>query len=71
MRPPLTLGALVRMNADYFPESSNCWDSLGEVNMVAGDNEQAISCYEKAVALEPRNRNAAEKLAELRGEAKE
>jgi tetratricopeptide (TPR) repeat protein len=57
---------IFRMNAEQFPESGNAWDSLGEAHAAAGDREQAIACYEKAVAIEPRNRNAAEQLEKLR-----
>ena len=55
-------------NVGLFPGSSNLYDSLGEGYMLRGDTELAITNYEKSLELEPRNRNAAEKLAELRGE---
>jgi tetratricopeptide (TPR) repeat protein len=55
-----------RLNAEQFPESSNVWDSLGEAYAAAGDREQAIASFAKAVELEPRNRHAAEQLEGLR-----
>jgi cytochrome c-type biogenesis protein CcmH/NrfG len=42
------------------------WDSLGEAYAAAGDREQAIASFAKAVELEPRNRHAAEQLEGLR-----
>lgn len=55
-----------KLNAEEFPESGNVWDSLGEGWLAVGDRDQAISCYEKAVELDPRNRNAAAQLEKLR-----
>ena len=38
-------------NTIRFPESSNAWDSLGEAYLTYKDYENAIVCYQKAVAL--------------------
>jgi tetratricopeptide (TPR) repeat protein len=59
--------AIFRLNAEQFPESANAWDSLGEAYLAAGETEQAIESYEKSLALDPENRNAAEKLRQIRG----
>lgn len=61
-------GALLvfRRNAELFPESGNVYDSLGEVHAALGDTARAIESYGRALELEPRNRNAARRLEELR-----
>lgn len=46
------------LNADRFPGGWAVWDSLGEGLMNAGRNVEAISAYEKALALSPDNFNA-------------
>jgi tetratricopeptide (TPR) repeat protein len=60
--------AIFRLNVEQFPESANAWDSLGEGYLAAGETEQAIESYEKSLELNPENRNAAEKLREIRGD---
>ena len=60
--------AVFERNLEFYPGSSNAHDSLGEALAARGDTARAIAAYERAVALEPRNRNAARRLAELRGE---
>lgn len=62
---------MFRLNADQFPESGNVWDSLGEAYLAVGDRDQAVACYEKAVAMDPRNRNAAAQLEKIRSESGE
>jgi hypothetical protein len=54
------------MNAGYYPRSPNVWDSLGEMYAARGDRAASIRMYEKSLALDPGNRNAARKLEELR-----
>jgi hypothetical protein len=58
---------IFRRNVERFPESGNVHDSLGEAYMLRGDRELAIESYERSLELDPRNRNAEEKLRELRG----
>lgn len=57
--------AIFALNAKQFPQSSNVWDSLAEAYMMAGDKEQAIANYRKALERDPANKNAAEKLRQL------
>lgn len=57
---------LFRLNVKLFPESSRVWDSLGEGTMVAGNNDLAISHYEKSLALNPSNENARRILEKLK-----
>lgn len=57
---------IFRLNARLFPESSRVWDSLGEGTMVAGNNDLAISYYEKSLALNSSNDNARRILEKLK-----
>ncbi len=44
---------VLQMNAQLFPESANCWDSLAEAHLKSGDKEKAIELYNKAIELDP------------------
>ncbi|MBS4016199.1 MAG: tetratricopeptide repeat protein [Candidatus Latescibacteria bacterium] len=55
-----------RLNVYLYPKSANTYDSLGEAYMLAGNTELAIENYEKSLALDPSNKNAAENLKKLR-----
>lgn len=57
---------IFKMNTTIFPESSNAFDSLGEVYVLKGNKEKAIESYEKSVFLDPNNINAIKKLKELK-----
>jgi len=56
-----------RLNVYLYPESANTYDSLGDAYILAGDTELAIKSYEKSLALDPTNKNAVEKLKQLKG----
>lgn len=58
---------IFELNVEMYPEAWNPWDSLGEAHMTAGNKERAIQCYEKSLALNPKNENAQKMLAKLRG----
>lgn len=45
---------------EFFPRSSGVWESLGFVHVRAGNKDQAIAAYDKAVELDPKNRGAQE-----------
>jgi tetratricopeptide (TPR) repeat protein len=49
---------LFKLNTEYYPESSNAFDSLGEAYMEAGDTELAVENYRKSLDLDPNNTNA-------------
>jgi cytochrome c-type biogenesis protein CcmH/NrfG len=55
-----------RLNAEEYPRSANVYDSLGEAYTAAGNIAEAIRNYERSLQLDPANRNASEKLLELR-----
>lgn len=56
---------LFQLNAWLYPESANAYDSLAEGYMDNGQKDLAIQNYEKSVAMNPRNRNAAAMLKKL------
>ncbi len=58
---------IFKLNTEAYPQSSNVWDSLGEAYMNQGNKELAIKNYEKALALDPSNGNAATILKRLHG----
>lgn len=57
---------IFKINIQEYPEFWNCYDSLGEAYMNAGQKELAIQNYEKSVKLNPQNTNGAEMLKKLR-----
>jgi glyoxylase-like metal-dependent hydrolase (beta-lactamase superfamily II) len=57
---------LFRINAKLFPESWNCYDSLGEGLLAVGDQEGAVVMYKKSLELNPENQNGKEMLEKIR-----
>ena len=53
-------------NVQDFPQSSNVYDSLGEAYAKVGEKDLAIANYEKSLQLDPKNKNAVERLKKLR-----
>jgi len=53
-------------NIEVFPKSANAYDSLAEAYAMKGNVDLAIRNYEKSLELNPQNKNAVEKLKELR-----
>lgn len=56
---------IFKMNADLFPESSNAYDSLGEVHALLGNRDKAIENYRQSITLNPENANALKALRDL------
>lgn len=56
------------LNVEEYPKFWNCYDSLGEGYMNAGQKELAIQNYEKSLELNPQNQNGADMLKKLRGD---
>jgi predicted alpha/beta superfamily hydrolase len=54
-----------QMNIDYYPESPNVYDSMGEAWMKKGDNKKAIEYYQKSLALNPNNQNAKDMIVKM------
>ncbi len=57
---------VLELNTRLFPEAFNTWDSLGEINMMIGNDAKAIRFYEKSLELNENNTNAAEMIARIR-----
>jgi len=57
--------AIFKLNTEFYPESGNCYDSLGEAFMNSGDIKQAIINYKKSLELNPNNQNATIMLKKL------
>lgn len=55
-----------QMNVQEYPKSWNCYDSLGEAYMKAGQKKLAIENYNKSMELNPDNQNGAEMLKKLK-----
>lgn len=49
---------LFQFNVDYYPQSFNVYDSLGEIYWKKGDKSQAIINYKESLTLNPQNYNA-------------
>jgi tetratricopeptide (TPR) repeat protein len=61
---------ILSLNAEQNPKSSFAYSNLANAYAAAGQKDLAIQNYEKALELDPRNREAEQKLKELRGEVK-
>jgi CubicO group peptidase (beta-lactamase class C family) len=59
--------AILKLNTEFYPNSSNVYDSLGEAYMTNGDKELAIANYKKSLELDPSNKNAEDTLKKLTG----
>jgi uncharacterized membrane protein len=57
--------AVLRLNAEAFPTSGNCFDSLGEALMDDGEIPAAIAAYRESLRLDPANGNAVRMLARM------
>jgi tetratricopeptide (TPR) repeat protein len=56
--------ALLKMNAETYPQSANCWDSLAEAYMANGDNDLALQCVETLIETLPDDTNLTPELRE-------
>jgi tetratricopeptide (TPR) repeat protein len=50
--------AILRFNADDFPESANAWDSLADAYFHSGDVPKAVENYKKALQIDSSYSNA-------------
>ena len=58
--------AVLKLNAESYPQSANVYDSMGEAYMIKGNKEEALSKYEKSLKLNPKNKNAEENIKKLK-----
>jgi hypothetical protein len=62
---------VLQLNVETHPQSANVYDSLGEAYLAAGDRARAIDNYEKAIALNPRQKSTRYALQALTGRHRE
>jgi len=58
--------AIFQLNTEWYPQSANTYDSLGEAYMKASNRELAIQNYEKALKLNPNSASAMDALRRLK-----
>ena len=58
--------AFFKLNTEYYPDSYNAWDSLGEAYLFERQYKLASYAYEKSRKLNPENSNANEKIEEIK-----
>ncbi|OJJ22091.1 penicillin-binding protein [marine bacterium AO1-C] len=63
--------ALLKLNVQIFPKDGNLWDSLGEAYLTQNKHKQAITSFEKALQLAPKQgchwcENSKKQLVKLR-----
>jgi len=57
--------AVFGLNISHFPKDPNCYDSLAEGHLTAGDREKAIELYRKALEVDPTFENSRRMLEQL------
>lgn len=57
--------AIMKLNTEMYPNSTNAWDALGEAYRSAGNTGEAIRSFRKAVEVDPHNTAVQAKLKEL------
>lgn len=45
--------AILKLNTELYPASSNTYDSLGEIYLASGDRERSLACYRKVLEVLP------------------
>lgn len=58
--------AILSLNVSLYPDSSNAYEYLGNAYAKAGQKQQAIDNYSKALEKNPENEEAKKRLAELK-----
>jgi CubicO group peptidase (beta-lactamase class C family) len=54
-----------KLYVDLYPNSSNAYDSYGEILALVGRNRESIENYKRSLKLDPQNTNATEQLSKL------
>jgi len=65
MRKVDLAGEFFKMNVDYYPKSSNVYDSLGDYYVQNKNKAKAIESFEKALSIQE-NPDSRKKLEELK-----
>ncbi|MCG6949895.1 MAG: serine hydrolase [Acidobacteria bacterium] len=63
--------AVFELNLSRFPDDPNCYDSLAEAHLTAGDLGRAIEFYRKALEIDPGFENSKRMLEQLKAEEDE
>jgi cytochrome c-type biogenesis protein CcmH/NrfG len=58
---------ILELNAEQYPQDATAAFALGQLYARAGNREKAIASYERALRIEPDNRQAQQALQRLRG----
>ncbi|CAN5177231.1 hypothetical protein BH09BAC6_BH09BAC6_26800 [soil metagenome] len=66
-KKPTEALAIFKLNTTLYPQSANAYDSLGEILELTGNNTDALLSYQKSLALNPENKNAAGRIKALSG----
>ncbi|EZH71351.1 hypothetical protein ATO12_08150 [Aquimarina atlantica] len=56
---------IFKLNVEYYPNSANVYDSLGEAYLLNTEKEAALFNYKKSLELNPDNRNAVKVIKRL------
>lgn len=59
---------IFKLNVEYYPNSANVYDSLGDAYQAAGKKEEAVKAYEKALSIDPNYPSSLENLRRLKGQ---
>jgi len=59
--------AMLELNAEQYPQDVTTAVALGQLHAQAGEREKAIASFERALQLQPNNRQARQALQRLRG----
>lgn len=59
---------IFKLNVEYYPNSANVYDSLGDAYQAAGRKDEAIKAYEKALSIDPNYASSIESLRRLKGQ---
>ena len=65
---PSTGISILQRATVHFPQDGNLHDSMGELYLGLGDKDKALIAYQRALALDPTNTNAAAVLKKLQAE---
>ncbi len=57
---------IFKLSTEFYPNSSNTFDSLGEAYAASDDTKLAIASYQKAVELDANNSNSRMRLKKLK-----
>jgi len=58
---------IFELNVSLYPQSANTYDSLAEIQEILGDTKSALVNYKKSLNLNPKNKNAENRIKALSG----